>query len=58
MNGKYKTANTISMWLVISLGPGLPFPGQKSGAWTVSYSEAKESCLEREDGVTEKARRR
>lgn len=57
MNGKYKTADTLSVWLVVSFGPGLPFSGQKPGAQTVSYSEAKEPCLERRDGVTEKARR-
>lgn len=46
------------MWLAVRFGPGLPFPGQKPGALTVSYSEAEESFLEGEEGATEKARRR
>lgn len=35
------------------MGPGLPFPDQKPGAQTVSYSEV---CLERKDDMTEKVR--
>lgn len=40
----------------LASGPGLPFPDQKPGAQTVFYSEAKESCLERKDVMTEKVR--
>lgn len=40
----------------LASGPGLPFPDQKAGAQTVFYSEAKESCLERKDVMTEKVR--
>lgn len=54
MTGKYKTVSTLSVWLVVSFGPGLPFPGQKPGAPTVSSSEAEESFLEGEEGATER----
>lgn len=40
----------------LAFGPGLPFPDQKPGAQIVFYSEAKESCLERKDVMTEKVR--
>lgn len=54
MTGKYKTVSTLSVWLVVSFGPGLPFPGQKSRAPTVSSSEAEESFLEGVEGETER----
>lgn len=53
-----QNCENLSVWLVVSFGPGLPFPGQKPGDLTVSYSEAEESFPEGEEGTTEKATRR